>query len=213
MSIILKLKTYFTNRANSLYNRIFGGGNYIKGVSLFRRFYNFEIHGHDNIIDIRGKLSRDVRIVVHGNRHRLTIEENSIYSKGMIWFEDNECEIFIGKKTTIGEAALSAAENGRKIRIGTDCMFSKGIKISTTDSHSIINLETGDRTNPAKDVVIGNHVWLGQHVTINKGVEIGANSVVAGNSVLTKSIPPNCIAAGVPAKVVKFQIGWNRQRL
>ena len=136
-----------------------------------------------------------------------------VYSNGMIWFEDNECEIFIGARTTIGEAALSAAENGRKIRIGTDCMFSKGIKIATTDSHSIINIENHERINPSKDVVIGYHVWLGQNVTINKGVEIGSNSVVAGNSVLTKSIPTNCIAAGVPAKVVRVQIDWDRQRL
>lgn len=150
---------------------------------------------------------------MQGNNHRLTIEENVAFSKGMIWFEDNACEVFIGAKTTIGEADLSAAENGRKIVIGTDCMFSKGIKITTTDSHSIINLETGERTNLAKDVVIGNHVWLGQNVTINKGVEIGSNSIVAGHSVLTKSIPSNSIAAGVPAKVVKYQVDWLRQRI
>ena len=92
-------------------------------------------------------------------------------------------------------------------------MFSKGIKITTTDSHSIINLETGERTNLAKDVVIGNHVWLGQNVTINKGVEIGSNSIVAGHSVLTKSIPSNCIAAGVPARVVKVKVDWLRKRI
>lgn len=180
---------------------------------MLRRLSNVEIHGRGNTIVIRGKLSKNVRIVIQGNNHRLIIEENVVYSKGIIWFEDNEFEIFIGAKTTIGEADLSAAENGRKIHIGTDCMFSKGIKIATTDSHSIINLETGERTNLAKDVVIGDHIWLGQNVIINKGVEIGSNSIVAGNSVLTKSIPSNCIAAGVPAKVVKSQVDWLRKRI
>lgn len=172
-----------------------------------------EIHGRGNTIDIRGKLSNNVRIVIQGNNHRLIIEENVVYSKGIIWFEDNECEIFIGSKTTIGEADFSVAEHARRIYIGSDCMFSKGIKITTTDSHSIINLETGERTNLAKDVVIGNHVWLGQNVTINKGVEIGSNSIVAGHSVLTKSIPSNCIAAGVPARVVKVKVDWLRKRI
>lgn len=154
-----------------------------------------------------------MRIVIYGNKHRLTIEENVVFSKGTIWFEDNGCEIFIGAQTTIGEAVLSAAEDDRKIIIGTDCMFSKGIKICTTDSHSIINLETGERTNQAKNVTIGSHVWLGQNVTINKGVEIGQNSIVAGHSVLTKSIPSNCIAAGVPARVVKSRVDWLRNRI
>ena len=190
-----------------------GGGNYIKGVSLLRRCYNFEIHGEGNTINIRSKLSKNVRIAIYGNNHRLTIEENVAFSKGIIWFEDNGCEIFIGAKTTIGEAVLSAAEDDRKIIIGTDCMFSKGIKICTTDSHSIINLETGERTNQSKDVTIGSHVWLGQNVTINKGVEIGHNSIVAGHSVLTKSIPSNCIAAGVPARVVKSRVDWLRKRI
>ena len=190
-----------------------GGGNYIKGVSLLRRCYNFEIHGEGNTINIRSKLSKNVRIAIYGNNHRLTIEENVAFSKGIIWFEDNGCEIFIGAKTTIGEAVLSAAEDDRKIIIGTDCMFSKGIKICTTDSHSIINLETGERTNQSKDVTIGSHVWLGQNVTINKGVEIGQNSIVAGHSVLTKSIPSNCIAAGVPARVVKSRVDWLRKRI
>lgn len=180
---------------------------------MLRHLSNLEIRGRGNTINIRGKLSKNVRIVIQGNNHRLTIEENVVYSKGIIWFEDNECEIFIGAKTTIGEADLSAAENGRKILIGTDCMLSKGIKIATTDSHSIIDLVSGERTNLAKDVVIGNHVWLGQNVTINKGVEIGSNSIVAGHSVLTKSIPSNCIAAGVPAKVVKSQVDWVRKRI
>ena len=69
------------------------------------------------------------------------------------------------------------------------------------------------RINHAKDVVIGNHVWIGRNVTINKVVGIGSNSIIAGHSVVTKNIPSNCIAAGTPAKVVKYQIDWLRERI
>lgn len=185
----------------------------MKGIRLLHRLSNVEIYGRGNTIDIRGKLSKKVRIVIQGNNHRLIVEENVSYSTGIIWFEDSECEILIGSKTTIGEANLSAAEIGRKISIGEDCMLSKGINISTTDSHSIIDVETGMRTNHAKDVVIGNHVWIGRNVTINKGVGIGPNSIIAGHSVVTKNIPSNCIAAGTPAKVVKYQVDWLRERI
>ena len=42
---------------------------------------------------------------------------------------------------------------------------------------------------------------------------VSENSVVAGHSVVTKSMPPNCVAAGVPAKVVKTEIDWDRKRI
>lgn len=119
----------------------------------------------------------------------------------------------IGARTTIEDAELSVAENGTKLVIGKDCMFSRGIHITTTDSHSIISIETGKRINFAKNVIIGNHVWLGYCVNVNKGVTIGDNSVVASHSLVTKSNLPNSIIAGIPAKLIKNNITWNRARL
>lgn len=53
---------------------------------------------------------------------------------------------------------------------------------------------------------IGENVWIGSNVRICKGVSIGDNSVIGANSVVTKDIPSNCIAVGLPAKVVKENI-------
>jgi acetyltransferase-like isoleucine patch superfamily enzyme len=64
--------------------------------------------------------------------------------------------------------------------------------------------ENGERKNPASDIIIGNHVWIVTNCSINKGVSIGDNSIIAGHSVLTKSVPGEVIAAGVPAKIVKI---------
>lgn len=52
-------------------------------------------------------------------------------------------------------------------------------------------------------VIIHENAMIGAGVVILPGVEIGKNSVVGSNSVVTKSIPANCIAAGVPARVLK----------
>ena len=57
---------------------------------------------------------------------------------------------------------------------------------------------------PAKDILIGRNVWIGADVYICKGVSIGENTVVGAKSVVTKSLPANCIAAGIPAQVVKM---------
>ena len=200
-------------RIKRFLNKLGGGGNKLHGIRLSRRFHNVDIIGTNNIIDVRSKLPKDVRIFIYGNNHHLIVEENVTFKKGHIWFEDHNCEISIGAGTTIEEAELSVAENGTKITIGKDCMFSKGVHITTTDSHSIISTETGQRTNPAKNIEIRNHVWLGYNVNVNKGVTIEGNSVVASHSVVTKYIPGNSIAAGVPAKIVKTGITWDRTRI
>ena len=58
------------------------------------------------------------------------------------------------------------------------------------------------------DVTIKQGVWLGQRACVLPGVTIGEHSIIGANSVVTKDIPPYCIAAGSPARVIKT---WNDQ--
>jgi acetyltransferase-like isoleucine patch superfamily enzyme len=51
-------------------------------------------------------------------------------------------------------------------------------------------------------VAIEDDAWLAWHVIVNPGITIGAGSIIGGGSVVTKSIPPDSFAAGVPAKVI-----------
>lgn len=150
---------------------------------------------------------------MYGNGHQLIIEDGVVYKSGSVWFEDNNCQIIIGKNTTIEEAHLAAAEDNMRLSVGEECMLSHGINITTTDSHSIISISSKERINKASDVTIGKHVWIGRNVAINKGVLAGDNSVIAGHSVVTKEVPQNTIVAGAPAKVVKTDITWDRNRL
>lgn len=55
----------------------------------------------------------------------------------------------------------------------------------------------------ARPVIIEDNVWVGEFVSILPGVKIGRGSIIGAQSVVTKDIPPNVIAVGVPARVIK----------
>jgi acetyltransferase-like isoleucine patch superfamily enzyme len=52
-------------------------------------------------------------------------------------------------------------------------------------------------------IVIGQNVWIGAHATILPGVTIGDGAIVAAGAVVTKDVPGNTIAGGVPARFIK----------
>lgn len=99
------------------------------------------------------------------------------------------------------------------IVIGRDCMLSGDVRMDVSDMHSILDAATKQRINPPEDICIDDHVWIGQGVHILKGTTIGANSILGAKAVVCSAIPSGVIAVGVPAKVVKEGITWDRRRL
>jgi acetyltransferase-like isoleucine patch superfamily enzyme len=174
----------------------------------------FDIIGNNNVIEInKGAVLKNTTIFIRGNNHHFSLGEGAQYKGGSISFEEHDCEIIIGAKTTIESAHLAATEPFTKIEIGEDCMFSRNIEMSTSDAHSILDKTTGKRINPAQNIVIGNHVWLGANAIILKGANIGDHSIIGTHAIATKDIPANSIAAGIPAKIIKSNIDWSRERI
>jgi acetyltransferase-like isoleucine patch superfamily enzyme len=170
--------------------------------------------GNNNIIkcDPSARLS-NLQIVISGDYHKIIIGEYCDIKSGTLWIEDNHCTIIIGKKTTIYGAGIAATEPNSIIEIGERCLFAYDIDIRCGDSHSIIDLQSGKRINYAKNIKIGNHVWIGAFVRILKGVQIGDESVVGIAAVVTKNVPRHCVVAGNPARVVKENIRWTEERI
>lgn len=99
------------------------------------------------------------------------------------------------------------------IRIGMDCLWGSG-QLMTSDCHSIIDCETKQRINPAKDIFIADRVWLGTNVKVLKGASVASDTVIASCSIVTTGeYPKNSILAGSPAKVVKTGIEWDPRLL
>ncbi|WP_409263753.1 acyltransferase [Pseudomonas putida] len=120
--------------------------------------------------------------------------------------------LIIGKKTKFNKPCWIQASSGTSLKIGQRCLFAN-VRIRTSDMHSIIDLTTNTRINPDADVVIGDRVWLAENTNIYKGVTIGNGSIVGAGSIVTRSIPENSLAAGVPAKVLKSNVSWDEKRL
>lgn len=170
------------------------------------------IQGNDNTLIVGSGSKVVCNVTVNGHRHRISVGDSCVLQSGAFWFEDNDCMLEIGSRTTIIGADFSVTEDSSRIVIGSDCLFAYGIDFRTGDSHAIFDLTTGKRINHARNIVIGTHVWIGAFVKMLKGVTVGDDSVIGIGSVVTRNVPAHCIAAGSPAKVVRENIIWTYQR-
>ncbi len=112
-----------------------------------------------------------------------------------------------GSRISIGTGTLISNNLSiiamKSVEIGERCQIGDLVSILDCDFHEIdptARLSSHGTTEP---VAIGTNVWLGSRVMILKGVRIGENTVVAAGSVVTRSLPANVVAAGVPAKVIR----------
>lgn len=191
-----------------------------RGISLARnvilRGGIIIVKGANNKLTILANCRlRNLRIEIFGNNNTIEIGESvMVYEKGWLCIEGDNCMISIGRKTTIGSADIFCGESDTTILIGEDCMFSRDIGMNTSDFHSIIDISTGKRINPPKDIIVGNKIWVGNNAFISKGSKVGAGSVIASRAFLSgKEFHANTVIAGLPAKVIKENVTWIREKL
>ena len=106
--------------------------------------------------------------------------------------------IKIGKDVFVNSGCCFQDQGG--VTLGDGCLVGHNVVFATLD-HDKRPGRRGDMT--AAPIVVGKDVWIGAHATILKGVTIGDGAIVAAGAVVTRDVPPNTIAAGVPARVVK----------
>ena len=162
---------------------------------LFRRNINSKnitIMGKPIIIN-KGKISlgKNTKLISSSKFYGASLDKTALYTI------NKNAEIKIGNNCTLHGTSI---RSNSKIEIGDNCIFASNVKLIDHD-HDLKNRESKDYIS--KDIKIGDNVWVGYNVLILKGVNIGKNSVIGAGSVVVKDIPPNCIAAGNPAKVIK----------
>lgn len=199
---------------------------------------SIENNGTDNVIDIADNASfRRSRIVINGNNNKITLGKALIYELLVVNFKGNNKtfevkpsskningvnftsirgdyqRFTIGENFSCGGIKVQMNDGNETCSIGDNCLFSWGIKIRTSDGHSVIDLVTGKAINLPKDVHIGDKVWVGEDCSFLKGATIPENVVVASNAVVTKTFSEKdtcSVIGGIPAKVLKSNVTWHR---
>lgn len=103
----------------------------------------------------------------------------------------------IGVRASVGEGT----QIGDDVMMGPDCVI-------YTTMHRFDRTDVPMRVQGYAErtpVVIGNDVWIGSRVTLMPGVTLGEGCVIGAGAVVTHDVPPYAVAAGVPAKVIRFR--------
>jgi chloramphenicol O-acetyltransferase type B len=132
------------------------------------------------------------------------------------WLKQNGL-LTVGSHSYGGFRVLLFSGDSARVTIGKWCSTASDVEIMPGGNHRIDtvtsypmrqylvpdHMERVGEPWSKGDVAIGNDVWIGQGAKILGGVTIGDGAVVAAWSVVTKSVPPYAVVAGVPARVVR----------
>lgn len=191
---------------------------------IYRKLrYAYDLNIEESIkSDPRIKFGDNVRILSGASvslckNSMVTFGDNTWFAGKINTFPHNQaCSVDIGKDCYIGD--MSRIWAAKRIEIGDRTLIAHNVNIFDTTTHPTdkkIRYEhecivkcngmpsEKFQTIEDADVIIGDDVWIGCNSIILKGVKIGSGSIVAAGSIVTKSIPPNTMVAGNPARVVK----------
>jgi acetyltransferase-like isoleucine patch superfamily enzyme len=203
-NVIEPVNDIITEYTDEFGNQIIGEVRAFNSKIIFKGFNNKIIFDENVVL-------RNCNISFHSNGGFCSIGSNSIYKGNMHIGQD--CVVKIGKNLWVTNHCLITVAEGTSVEIGDDCMFASKNQIRSHDSHAIFSVEDGRRLNRSKSIRIGNHVWLAYASIVLSGSEISDGSIIGHSAVVKSRIPNNCIAVGIPARVVKRNIAWNKESL
>ncbi len=108
-----------------------------------------------------------------------------------------------GKNARITGKDIRFGSEPYLIEIGDEVIITGGVIFETHDGGVGLFRKEFPGINIYGRIKIGNSVFIGNNAIIMPGVTIGNNVVIGAGSIVTRDIPPNVVAAGIPARVLK----------
>ena len=112
-------------------------------------------------------------------------------------------KVYIGNHTVIGRHCMITAKN--LIRLGDNVLMGAYVQVIDHNHGFRAGQNIRDQKAEIGEVVIGNDVWIGAGAKVLMNCHIGDGAIIGSNAVVTGDIPPNAIAVGVPARVIKYR--------
>lgn len=118
------------------------------------------------------------------------------------------CNVHIGHHfySNFNLAIVDDAE----VTIGNYVMFGPNVTLTVT-GHPVDGQYRRKGTQFSLPIHIGDDVWVGSNVVILPGVTIGSNVVIGAGSVVTKDIPDNVVAYGVPCRIIREITDYDKE--
>lgn len=206
MVFVKKIEAYEDKSGNKIF---FSGNPITENISILFRGSNNTL-----IIEEGARLRRlSVRFDQDNGTLRIGKNDGKVAPFQAIIRIGQDATVNVGKNVSATNPVQISAVEGTTVSLGDDVMIAGDVKLRGDDGHPIFDVRTNKRVNTAKNITIGNHVWLGLESILLGGASLGEGSVVGARAVVTKPFPNNCIVAGVPAKIVRRNIAWERPHL
>ncbi len=109
-------------------------------------------------------------------------------------------QLHIGARTFVNFGLMSL--DVARIEIGDDVQFGPNVQLLTPTHPTDADLRR-DKWEAALPITIEDNAWIGGGAIVLPGVVIGENAIVGAGAVVTKDIPPNTLAVGNPARVIR----------
>ena len=148
------------------------------------------------------------------NRVAINLSANSFLTVSKTFFIGNGVKIVLSPGSILEICGSLKYESGitcnslilvsKKVKIGFDSILSWGCYISDSSQHKVngrLKVEIID---------VGDNVWISEGVSVAAGGSIGHGSIVGAKSFVAKRYPPYSLLGGVPAKVIKNDVHWER---
>ncbi len=131
----------------------------------------------------------------------IQLGQNLLLYRELYWETQVEGKIIIGDEVVMSRGVHLVAFY--HIDIGQGSMIGEYTSIRDANHHFGQGKSVRHSGYSGEPIIIGNNVWIGRGVTILAGVSIGDNAVIGANAVVTKDVPANALAAGIPAGILR----------